>query len=106
MDYWKECDVRIWPSFDALKAVSPDARFFYFSTKASRLYWEQEFAAGDHLVFGRETRGLPESLLAAHPESCLRIPMQEAARSLNLATSVGIALYEAIRQIPRQPGPK
>lgn len=98
MDYWKECDIRIWSSFEALRAESPQARFFYFSTKASRLYWEQNFADGDHLVFGRETRGLPESLLAAHPESCLRIPMQETARSLNLATSAGIALYEAIRQ--------
>ena len=99
MDYWQQCDVRVWPSFDALQRESAGARFFYFSTKASRLYWEQEFADGDHLVFGRETRGLPDSLLAAHPGSCLRIPMEDGARSLNLATSAGIALYEGLRQV-------
>ncbi len=98
MDYWKECDICIWPSFDALQAEAPQARFFFFTTKVERPYWEASFADGDHLVFGRETKGLPESLLSAQPEHCLTIPMQPGARSLNLATSVGIALYEGIRQ--------
>jgi tRNA (cytidine/uridine-2'-O-)-methyltransferase len=99
MDYWEQCDVKIWPSLEALFAESPDARFFLLTTKTTRPYWEQEFADGDHLVFGRETKGLPESLLAAHAERCLTIPMQTNARSLNLATSAGIVLYEAVRQI-------
>jgi tRNA (cytidine/uridine-2'-O-)-methyltransferase len=99
MDYWDQCDVKTWPSLDALREASSDARFFYFTTKTSRIYWDARFEDGDHLVFGRETRGLPESLLAAHAESCLVIPQQPEARSLNLATAAGIVLYEAIRQI-------
>ncbi len=101
MDYWEQCDVKVWPSLDALQAEAGDARFFYFTTKASRVYWDERFQDGDHLVFGRETRGLPESLLAANASRCVTIPMQENARSLNLATSAGIALYEAMRQLAR-----
>ncbi|MGH8048266.1 MAG: tRNA (cytidine(34)-2'-O)-methyltransferase [Chthoniobacterales bacterium] len=100
MDYWREVDVRTWPDFAALQsAAGADARFFYFTTKTQRAYWTAAFRDGDHLVFGRETRGLPESLLAAHEPHCLTIPMAANARSLNLATSAGIALYEAKRQI-------
>lgn len=100
MDYWEKCDVRVWPSFEALRAeASEAARFFFFTTKTKRPYWEETFVDGDHLVFGRETRGLPESLLAANADQCLTIPMQAEARSLNLATSAGIALYEAVRQL-------
>lgn len=99
MDYWEKCDVKIWPSLEALRVEAGEARFFYFTTKVRRAYWEQDFADGDHLVFGRETRGLPESLLAANAERCLTIPMQAEARSLNLATSAGIVLYEAVRQL-------
>lgn len=99
MDYWEQCDVRRWPSLAAVRASALEARFHYLTTKAQRLHWEAEFADGDHLVFGRETRGLPESLLAAEREHLLRIPMHPEARSLNLATSVGIVLYEARRQL-------
>jgi tRNA (cytidine/uridine-2'-O-)-methyltransferase len=99
MDYWEKCDVKVWPSFDELRAASENARFFFFTTKTRRPYWEERFSDGDYLVFGRETKGLPESLLAAHPDSCLTIPMQAEARSLNLATSAGIVLYEAVRQL-------
>ncbi len=100
MDYWREVDVRIWRDFAALRADAGNAaRFFFFTTKTRRLYWDAAFREGDHFVFGRETKGLPESLLAAHEASCLTIPMQPGARSLNLATSAGIALYEAKRQI-------
>lgn len=98
MDYWQECDVRVWPSFEALRASSENARFHLLTTKTSRPYWEERFRDGDYLVFGRETRGLPESLLHAHPGCCLTIPMVERARSLNLATAAGIVLYEALRQ--------
>lgn len=102
MDYWEKCDVKTWPSLDALRAQAGEARFFYFTTKVSRPYWEQAFGPGDHLVFGRETRGLPETLLAANAARCLTIPMRPEARSLNLATSAGIVLYEAVRQLARR----
>lgn len=98
MDYWAQCDVRLWPSFERLRANAIDARFFFFTTKVQKPYWEQSFTAGDHFVFGRETKGLPESLLQAHASQCLTIPMQPGARSLNLATAAGIVLYEAVRQ--------
>ena len=99
MDYWDQCDVRRWESLDALHAAAGPARFFYLTTKTTRPHWDAGFADGDHLVFGRETRGLPESLLAARRDHLLTIPMQPGARSLNLATSVGIVLYEACRQV-------
>jgi len=99
MDYWEHCDVQRWPSLDALRSTAGAARFFFLTTKATRPYWEASFADGDWLVFGRETRGLPESLLEREKEHLLTIPMNPAARSLNLATSVGIVLYEACRQV-------
>ncbi len=99
MDYWEKCDVKIWPSFDDLRASAGASRFFFFTTKSRRPYWDECFQDGDYLVFGRETKGLPESLLAAHAGSCLTIPMHADARSLNLATSAGIVLYEAVRQL-------
>lgn len=101
MDYWDHCDVKQWPSLEALRSAAGDARFFFLSTKATRPYWDANFADGDHLVFGRETRGLPASLLAAEKNNSLAIPMRPGARSLNLATSVGIVLYEAGRQLGR-----
>jgi len=99
MDYWHLCDVKCWRSLTELQCAHVGARFFFFTTKALKVYWDTSFQDGDFLVFGRESRGLPETLLQAHAESCLKIPMTAEARSLNLATSVGIALYEAKRQI-------
>ena len=99
MDYWDKCDIRHWKSLDALRAEAGPARFFYLSAKCGRPYWSAEFADGDYLVFGRETRGLPDSLLAAESDNTLTIPMTPTARGLNLATSVGIVLYEACRQL-------
>ena len=98
LDYWKELDVQLWPSFAALQAgQSQHARYFYLTTKTSRAYYEEGFQPGDFLVFGRETKGLPEPLLAANAERLLTIPMH-GTRSLNLATAVAIVLFEAIRQ--------
>src|SRR4051812_39323541 len=98
LDYWHEVQLRTWGSFEDLqRAQPPDARYFYLTTKSRRSYFDAEFAPGDFLVFGRETKGLPESLLAAHPEGCLTIPMH-GTRSLNLATAVAIVLFEAVRQ--------
>lgn len=98
LDYWKEVDVRLWESFARLQAAqATGARYFFLTTKASQPYYAQEFRPGDFLVFGRETKGLPEPLLSTHRQSLLTIPMQ-GTRSLNLATAVAIVLFEAMRQ--------
>src|SRR6185437_5507198 len=100
LDYWKEVDVKLWDSLDQLRSDNADGRCFFLTTKSNRAYYDVRFRAGDFLVFGRETKGLPESLLAAHPEELLTIPMR-GTRSLNLATAVGIVLFEAMRQQQR-----
>jgi len=108
MDYWVKCDIVVWESFQDVQASDPRAQFFYLTTKAGRSFWDARYQHGDYLVFGRETRGLPESLLAENTENCLKIPMSGQARSLNLATSAGIVLYEALRQVrlnPTEPTP-
>jgi tRNA (cytidine/uridine-2'-O-)-methyltransferase len=100
LDYWDRVDVRIWSSFAELCSDAVGgARFWFFTTKAQRNYWDIDYAREDYLVFGRETKGLPESMLAEHAESCVTIPMAEDVRSINLATSVGIGTYEALRSI-------
>ena len=99
LDYWPEVDLTRHRDLDALYASLPAARFVYLTTKADRLYTDWEFQPDDCLVFGRETRGLPEDLLRAHWENCLRIPiLNPNIRSLNLATAAGIVLFEALRQ--------
>jgi tRNA (cytidine/uridine-2'-O-)-methyltransferase len=98
LDYWDELDVQEWQSFLELQKANALARFFYLTTKTDRFYFDVRFAEGDFLVFGRETKGLPESLLAENAEHCLTIPMQ-GTRSLNLATAVAIILFEAMRQM-------
>jgi tRNA (cytidine/uridine-2'-O-)-methyltransferase len=100
LDYWREVDVVLWESFAELQAAqTAGARYFFLTTKSRTPYWSAEFQDGDFLVFGRETKGLPESLLAANADRLLTIPMATGqTRSLNLATSVGIVLYEAVRQ--------
>lgn len=98
LDYWAEVDLRYWDSLGELQAAqNPAARFFYLTTKSDRPYHTVQFRPGDFLVFGRETRGLPESLLEANRERLLTIPMH-GTRSLNLATAVAIVLFEAVRQ--------
>ncbi len=100
LDYWAEVKVSRWACFDELRAANPDGRFFFLTTKAARRYWDVRFADGDFLVLGRESKGLPEPLLAANAENCITIPMRPSStRSLNLATSVAIVLYEAVRQV-------
>jgi tRNA (cytidine/uridine-2'-O-)-methyltransferase len=98
LDYWKEVEVRLWSSLGELeRGQSSDARFFFLTTKATRAYYDEQFQPGDFLVFGRETRGLPEPLLHANSDRLLTIPMH-GTRSLNLATAVAIVLFEAVRQ--------
>ena len=100
LDYWEHVELHRHVDLDELYSALPDSRFLYLTTKSKRLYYDWKFAAGDCLVFGRETRGLPEDLLNANADHCLTIPMPNPnVRSLNLANSVGIVLYEALRQI-------
>lgn len=98
LDYWDEVNAQLWDSFDDLQQVqSSEARYFFLTTKAKRAYYDATFRKDDFLVFGRETKGLPETLLAANIDSCITIPMH-GTRSLNLATAVAIVLFEAVRQ--------
>ena len=98
LDYWDDVNLRTWDSFAELqRAQSTRARYFFLTTKTQRGYYDINFSPGDFLVFGRETKGLPEALLDANIETCLTIPMH-GTRSLNLATAVGIVLFEAVRQ--------
>ncbi len=98
LDYWDEVDLRVWDSFAQLQSKQkPGARYFFLTTKTQRAYYDIKFARGDFLIFGRETKGLPEPLLAANDDHCISIPMH-GTRSLNLATAVAIVLFEAVRQ--------
>jgi tRNA (cytidine/uridine-2'-O-)-methyltransferase len=100
LDYWPEVDLHRHRNLEGLYESLPETRFLYLSTKAGQNYAEWEFAAGDCLIFGRETRGLPEDVLRSNWDRCLKIPMlNPQVRSLNLATAVGIVLYEALRQL-------
>lgn len=100
LDYWQDVKLHVWKSFGELQAAAEDlSRFWFLSTKATCSPWQAEFKPGDYLVFGRETRGLSEDLVAAAGAQALRIPMQPGGtRSLNLSTAVAIVLYEAVRQ--------
>jgi tRNA (cytidine/uridine-2'-O-)-methyltransferase len=99
LDYWPEVDLRLWENFAELREqADPAARFWFLSTKASRAHWDADFRDGDYLVFGRESKGLPEAMLREAGEQAIRIPMVDGgARSLNLSTAVAITLYEALR---------
>jgi tRNA (cytidine/uridine-2'-O-)-methyltransferase len=100
LDYWPEVSLHRHLNLAELQQALPGARFLYFSTKAERAYTDWSFAEHDCLVFGRETRGLPEDLLRENWDRCLTIPMlNPKVRSLNLSTSVAIVLYEALRQL-------
>jgi tRNA (cytidine/uridine-2'-O-)-methyltransferase len=101
LDYWQEVDIRYWENLDELKLAFPEGRFIYTSKKAAMSYVEMSFREGDFLVFGKETLGLPEELLAANPDSSVRIPIIGRVRSINLSTAAGIVLYEALRQTGR-----
>ena len=99
LDYWKFVNVTVHDSFEEVqKAADGNVRFYYFTTKAPRSYTEAAFRKGDYLVFGKETRGIDEELLIRHKEECVRIPMIEESRSLNLSNSAAIAVYEGLRQ--------
>ena len=99
LDYWPHVKLHRWDSLEQLQAEFPHSRYWYMSKKAERNYTQVEFAGGDFLVFGKETLGLPEDLLNRVGEQALRIPIfSPAVRSLNLANSAAIILFEALRQ--------
>ncbi len=102
LDYWPYVRMKLYPDFGSAQMDVPHTRFVYFSARAEQPYYDFSFMEGDCLVFGPETRGLPPNLLASYPGDVVRIPIDKArVRSLNLATTVGIALFEALRQLRR-----
>ena len=99
LDYWHLLEVFEYENLEDFFAKNDVQQMWCLSTKAPRCYTEANFRDGCYLFFGKETKGLPESFLEAHRESCVRIPMREVARSLNLSNSVAITVYEARRQL-------
>lgn len=97
LDYWHLLDITYYESLEEFFRKN-DGEFYFFTTKAPRVYTEVAYPEGAYLFFGKETAGLPESLLAANKDRCVRIPMRGAARSLNLSNSIAIGVYETLRQ--------
>ena len=98
LDYWHLVDVRVYESLEDFFAKNDVGQKRLFSTKAPRSYTEADYSDGCYLFFGRETKGLPEDFLEANFDDCVRIPMRQEARSLNLSNSVAVAVFEALRQ--------
>ncbi|MBQ2694996.1 MAG: tRNA (cytidine(34)-2'-O)-methyltransferase [Clostridia bacterium] len=100
LDYWHLLDITYYENLDDFFEKNKDGKFFYFSTKATKIYSQVEYPDNCYLVFGKETAGLPEELLLQNPENCVRLPMinNSAARSLNLSNTVAIGAYEVLRQ--------
>ncbi len=99
LDYWKKLDCEIYPSLQAFFDKRKEINFYFASTKAERSFYKAEFKAGDYLIFGKETGGLPEEFHSAHKSRGLMIPMSDKIRSINLCNSVAVMMYEAYRQI-------
>ncbi len=99
LDYWHLVEVRDYENLEDFFSKNEVKQMWCLSTKAPRSYAQARFEDGCYLFFGKETRGLPESFLEAHRECCIKLPMREAARSLNLSNSVAITVYEALRQL-------
>lgn len=98
LDYWQYLDVRYYDDIERFRALNPGAVCRYFTTKAPTCYTDAEYPDGCYLFFGKETKGLPEELLMQNIKDCVRIPMFGEIRSLNLANSVAVAVYEALRR--------
>ena len=99
LDYWHLLDLRVYENLEDFFARNQVRQMRLFSTKAPRCYTDVEYEDECYLVFGPETRGLPEPFLNAHPQDCVKLPMIEAARSLNLSNSVAVGVFEALRQL-------
>ncbi len=98
LDYWDKLDITYYDGLEDFFRRNPGGRFFYFTTKGRHVHSDIDYPDNSYLVFGREDAGLPESLLYANPETCVRIPMRPELRSLNLSNSVAIGVYEVLRQ--------
>ncbi len=99
LDYWQYVSIFYYENLQDFFQKNAGARCFFFTTKGRKRHSDESFKDGDFLIFGKETKGLPEELLKAHPDECLRIPMLGETRSLNLSNSVAVAVYEALRQL-------
>lgn len=98
MDYWEHLDVTRYVNFREFKEKHPGAKIWMATTKAKQVYTEVSFGPDDYIMFGKESGGIPEEILVENEETCIRIPMLDQIRSLNLSNSVAIVLYEALRQ--------
>jgi tRNA (cytidine/uridine-2'-O-)-methyltransferase len=98
LDYWDKLDITYYDGLDDFYAKNPDAKVYYFTTKAQHIYSEVKYPTPVFIMFGKETKGLPEELLVQHPDTCVRLPMREGLRSLNLSNTVAVAVYEILRQ--------
>ena len=98
LDYWDKLDITFYDGLDDFFAKNQGVTVYYFSTKAKHTYSDVKYPVDAWIMFGKETRGLPEELLYANPDTCVRIPMRDHLRSLNLSNSVAIAVYEILRQ--------
>ncbi len=98
MDYWKDLDVTTYLNYEDFLAKNPGAKIYMATTKARQTYADVQYEEDCYIMFGKESAGIPEEILVKHPDTAIRIPMNESIRSLNLANSVAIVLYEALRQ--------
>ena len=99
LDYWDKLDVHVYDNFEDFLEKNPGAKIFMATTKGPRKYTDVSYGSDDFIMFGKETAGIPEDILARYKETSIRIPMLNELRSLNLANSVSIVLYEALRQL-------
>ncbi len=98
LDYWHQLDITYYDGLEDFHKKNPEATVYYFSTKAPKAYTDIEYPESVFLMFGKETKGLPEDVLQKNPDFCVRIPMRDGLRSLNLSNSAAIAVYEVLRQ--------
>lgn len=98
LDYWQYLDLHIYENYEDFCDRNPGAVVHYATTKAQKVYTQEQFGNDDFIMFGKESAGIPEEILLSHPDTCIRIPMIGDIRSLNLGNSVAIVLYEALRQ--------
>lgn len=98
MDYWDDLEVIRYVNYEEFLEKNPGAKIYYATTKAKHTYTEVEYEPDCYIMFGKESAGIPEEILVDNPETCIRIPMLDSIRSLNLSNSVAIVLYEALRQ--------
>lgn len=98
MDYWRDLDVTTYLNYEDFLAKNPGAKIYMATTKARQIYADVQYEEDCYIMFGKESAGIPEEILVKHPDTAIRIPMNESIRSLNLANSVAIVLYEALRQ--------